>query len=137
MAIHPQEAGMEVMSILFVMLFVFLVLLCRLIYGVTRMPNLHQEKPLKDMLQAYVKSTNRNSKQVESIHHILMTQFAQVPEFETLLIATGSFIPGGQPPFMDEDILARKFSEFLATRYDIYLDPGRSKTVVQPSLPQK
>lgn len=96
-----------------------------------------QKGVLFSSMQDFVMGVDRSAAYAGKIHHILMTEFAQEPEFEELLTATGSFVPGGKPPFLDEAALAQKFAEFLATRYQIYLDPGQTIDGVWPPPPQR
>ena len=132
MAIHPQEAGMEVMSALFAMVFGIPFLL--LLIGSQKSQKVYerqaaQKGPLIDLMQEFVMSRDRSDMQAAKIHHILMTDFLQESEYQDLLTATGSFVPDGKPPYLNEEALSQVFCVFLAKRHHLHFDANKVEWV--------
>ena len=68
---------------------------------------------LTTMLQSFVFREDQSEPLVQQIHALLVQHLQDEPEYERLATAVASFVPGGQPPFLDETRLAAEFRHFL------------------------
>ena len=65
------------------------------------------------MLQAFVLREDQSEQLVREVFKLLVQHFHGQPDYERLSVAISSFVPRGQPPFLNEERLAAEFRHFL------------------------
>ena len=69
---------------------------------------------LKQMLESFVKGSDRSLRHANEIEGMLLKHFAEDDGFEDLLVALASYRPGGGDHLYDETSIRRVASEALA-----------------------
>jgi hypothetical protein len=94
-----------------------------------------ERQRLNELLIEFCTGTDQSLTKVNQIRSILMVTFEEDHEHEDLLTATGSFAPGGNPPFHDEEWLEGKFRTFLRSQGIALPEYGKEKPGVWPPPP--
>ena len=64
----------------------------------------------------FVTGEDRSLARVTQIHTLLLNHFLHDAQYEDLMTAAASFVPGGAAPFLDEAALSEVFRVFLRER---------------------
>ncbi|MDQ2688472.1 MAG: hypothetical protein M3Y28_11470 [Armatimonadota bacterium] len=96
-----------------------------------------QDAQLTRLIQDFILGHDRSRAQVQRIHALLMTQFANEPAYDAVTVAAASFMPASQPPFLDEQALTEAFQLFLQKRYRMTVQAPVDDDAVWPPPPQR
>ena len=84
----------------------------------------------------FVFGVDQSQAQVIRIHTLLLNHFLRDDQYEELMTAVASFVPGGAAPFLDEAGLSKAFRVFLWKRHISVPETPTDQTGVWPPPPR-